>query len=54
MRMTGLQDSNFRSQKDREDKWEFIANEFAATRMDELFSEAAGLSAHCDMQTDFE
>jgi plasmid stabilization system protein ParE len=32
------------AQRDREDIWEFIANEnpFAATRMDELFSEAAG------------
>ncbi len=31
------------AQKDREDIWEFIAKEnpFAATRMDELFSEAA-------------
>jgi addiction module RelE/StbE family toxin len=37
------------AQKDREDIWEFIANEnpFAATRMDELFSEAAvRLSEH--------
>ena len=37
------------AQKDREDIWEFIANEnpFAATRMDELFSEAAArLSEH--------
>ena len=37
------------AQKDREDIWEFIANEnpFAATKMDELFSEAAArLSEH--------
>ena len=37
------------AQKDREDIWEFIANEnpFAATRMDELFREAAArLSEH--------
>ena len=37
------------AQKDREDIWEFIAKEnpFAATMMDELFSEAAArLSEH--------